>query len=133
MLKFRKKHKGSQFLEFVCTIPLIIYITVVLLSPCMPAINKAKAQVIYRKYMFSMVKEGYLTDSNRLKLISDLEDKGFKNVTVQANSEKVKWGDEVKLKVEFDMPVNKYKSFKEGFTEEYQRTDISNESIGLSS
>lgn len=128
----KKKHKGSGIVEFVWCIPLIVIISVVILAPYVPAINKTKAEVIYRKYIFSMVKEGCLRNTEKQKLIKELQDKGFKNINIQANEDKVEWGEEVRLKIQFDMPITKYKSFTEGFVETYETITIDKETIGLS-
>ncbi|WP_027633427.1 hypothetical protein [Clostridium hydrogeniformans] len=122
-----KKHKGSQLLLFIATIPIAIGIIAVIWTAFPVTFGKLNSEEIYRKYFMTMIKDGYLTSSNKIKLTNELKEKGFKNINIKATDKKVRWGEDINLVIEYDMLVSTQQEHNG-----YKRVKMDKESIALS-
>lgn len=110
-----KKQKGNS----VITAPIIIAIGMILISSLIvtaikiitPYLWYEKLSSTCIKYIFVIEEFGYLTKKEVKLLLDELKKQGFneKNISLDYTSEKVNYGDEIYLKIdynyEFDIPI----------------------------
>ncbi len=102
-----KKQKGST----IITTPLVLAIGMIMIATMiafsvgiiMPYIWYEKLSSTCLKYVFVMEEYGYLTKKEGTKLLEDLQKQGFEKnrISVDYTSKKVKYGDEIFLKVNY--------------------------------
>lgn len=104
-----KKHRRSKgmigFIEAIFVTVVLGTITVLFVSPNLPSITVGKAETIGRKYIIKSQQQGYLSSSDMVQLKMKLGDIGVKNITIKAANNKVKFGEDVDLVIEYDIEV----------------------------
>lgn len=115
-MKLFKKEEGNMVENFGITGLLLIVCAILLIASIngnSTTHNKNQIDLIQRQYLLRMESQGCLTNSDKANLISDLENIGVKNITVDSScSNKVKYGDYITLKFTADIPIKVLKSEK---------------------
>ena len=106
-----KKQKGSA----VITTPIVIGVGMMFISLSIVTIVKiVMPYIVYEKmasttlkYVFVMEEYGYLTKKEATLLLDELEQQGLERKKIQLDytSKKVKYGDEIYLKINYDYPL----------------------------
>lgn len=107
-----RNQKGST----IVTTPIIIAIGMILISTLiiftikilMPYIWYEKLSSTCIKYIFVMEEYGYLTNTEKRNLISELENQGFekKNLSLEATGRQQKYGDPIYLNIKYEYELD---------------------------
>ncbi|MGY5241156.1 hypothetical protein [Clostridium tertium] len=104
----RKKSKGSFTKELLGSI-IFISIFVVGINYLPPLTQYINVLDMQRGYKMEMMKEGYLSYDSRQKLKNELTNIGCENISIVATDSKVKWGQDIKLIIEYDTKIKEAK------------------------
>ncbi|WP_097033998.1 hypothetical protein [Clostridium tertium] len=104
----RKKSKGSFTKELLGSI-IFISIFVVGINYLPPLTQYINVLDMQRGYKMEMMKEGYLSYDSRQKLKTELTNIGCENISIVATDSKVKWGQDIKLIIEYDTKIKEAK------------------------
>lgn len=92
------------------------------------------ANEIARKYILRMEAKGYLASDDQAELESDMDDKGFSNISLaNSTTTQVHYGEEVKLVINFQETVKAFKleNFKLEVTNDNKNLTITKASTAL--
>lgn len=106
--KLRKKSKGSFTKELLGSI-IFISIFVIGINYLPPLTQYINVLDMQRGYKMEMMKEGYLSYDSRQKLKNELVNIGCENISIVATDSKVKWGQDIKLIIEYDTKIKEAK------------------------
>lgn len=104
----RKKSKGSFTKELLGSI-IFISIFVIGINYLPPLTQYINVLDMQRGYKMEMMKEGYLSYDSRQKLKNELVNIGCENISIVATDSKVKWGQDIKLIIEYDTKIKEAK------------------------
>lgn len=115
-MKKLRRHKGTiGTIEAIIITVAISSIAVAFMSQNAPIISRGNAESIARKYIIKGQQQGFLSTSDVAELTRKLQDKGCKNVSIKTVNNKVKYGDDIDLIVEYDIDVKEIKTNENAF------------------
>lgn len=111
-MKLFKKKEGSTFKIAMPLVSLIVasIILVLTLNTMSDGLKKVAVDSIARDYILSMEIEGYLTNESKNELISELQSKGLKNISLSGTTtSKVGYGKKINLSITGQVEIIEFK------------------------
>ena len=101
-----KKIRGdSTYVATVVSIAMLLLVFMGLLYVFGGTISQNEVERVHRKYLLAMEREGYLSNTNKANLTSDLQNLGCSNINITGSLVPVGYGNTITLKVECDLEM----------------------------
>lgn len=101
-----KKIRGdSTYVATVVSIAMLLLVFMGLLYVFGGTVSQNEVERVHRKYLLAMEREGYLSNTNKANLTSDLQNLGCSNINITGSLVPVGYGNTITLKVECDLEM----------------------------